>query len=167
MLVHTRLMVALGCLVLAAPAAAQDTLSRVQVVTIEGDSASWEAGRREGRESANDAVVAHRGLIGFVLGIPIGVYLLPAVYIANPLLIVGEGVGVAAVVGVGRTGRADPPATLAAHAAVRGPEYERGLREGYAERLRSRRMKAVAGGAAAGMVSGTALLLWALLHTSD
>jgi len=167
MLVHTRLIVAIGCLALAAPAGAQDTLSSVQVVAVDGDSASWDAGRREGRESANDAVVAHRGLIGFVLGVPIGVFLLPAVYIASPLLIAGEGVGVAAVIGAGRAGRADPPATLAAHAAARGPEYERGLREGYAERLRSRRMKAVAGGAAAGMVSGTALLLWALLHTGD
>jgi hypothetical protein len=167
MQLHVRLIVALGCLVLAAPVAAQDTLSSVHVVASDSDSASWEAGLREGRESANDALVAHRGLIGFVLGIPIGVYLLPAVYSANPLLIAAEGAGVAAVVGVGRAGSADPPATLVEQAATRGPEYARGLREGYAQRLRSRRMKAVAGGAAAGMVSGTALLIWAILQTSD
>ncbi len=165
MTIRTRIMVAVASLLLATPAAAQDSLSRIQVVADRPDSASWEAGRREGRESANDAVVAHRGLIAFVLAVPIGVYLLPAVYIGSPLLIAGEGVGVAAVVGVGRAGSAKPPATLAGEAAARGPDYERGLREGYAERLRSRRMKAVAGGAAAGMVSGTALLLWALLHS--
>jgi len=165
MSVHCRLIVALGCLMLAGPAAAQDTLTSVHVVASEADSASWEAGRREGRESANDAVVAHRGLIGFVLGVPIGVYLLPAVYMASPVLIAGEGVGVAAVIGVGRAGSVEPPAALAAQAAARGPEYERGLREAYSERLRSRRMKAVAGGAAAGVASGAALLLWAILHS--
>ena len=162
--VHARIIVAVGCLVLAAPAAAQDSLSSVRILA-GTDSASWEAGRREGRESANDAVVAHRGLIGFVLGVPIGVYLLPAVYSASPLHIAGEGAGIATVVGVGRVGSADPPATLAAQAALRGPDYERGLREAYAERLRSRRMKAVAGGAAAGMASGAALLIWAVLHS--
>jgi hypothetical protein len=163
--VRTQLIVALGCLALAMPAAAQDTLSSVHVVASDADSASWDAGRREGRESANDAIVAHRGLIGFLVGVPIGFWLLPAVYSANPALLVAEGTGAAAMVAVGKVGNANPPEKLMAAAATHGPDYARGVQEGYTDRLRSRRATAVAGGAVVGLMTGAGMLLLLLLHS--
>jgi hypothetical protein len=104
-------------------------------------------------------------VIGFAMGLPVGFFAVPAAVTFHPMLIAGEALGVASVVAVGRVGKADLPEHLAERAAERGPDYERGMREGYAERLRFRRMKAAAGGATAGMVAGAGLLVWALLHS--
>src|SRR6186997_515702 len=124
MFVRTNVLVALCCLTLGTPIAAQETST--PVVSALGDSASWSVGRAEGRASADEALVAHRAFIGFVVGVPMGFWILPAAFSANRVLLVGEGVGVAAVVGVGRVGSPNPPAVLAEQAAARGPEFERG-----------------------------------------
>jgi hypothetical protein len=164
--VRTRVIVALCCLALGTPVAAQDTTA-VSIAPPSGDSTSWSAGRAEGHASANEALVAHRALIGFVVGLPMGFSLIPTAVTFNPVFLAGEGVAVATVVGVARVGNANPPVTLLEQAAARGPDYERGLREGYSERLRSRRARAVVNGTAVGVATGVGLLLWAVTHIVD
>lgn len=165
MRIHVRIVATSFWVALATPLAAQDTPAITPALTTAGDSTSWDAGRVEGREAANEALVAHRALIGFAAGVPIGFMAVPAAYTFNPMLIGGESVAVAAVVGVGRVGNTSLPAELSERAAARGPDFARGMQRGYTDRLRSRRMRAAAGGAIAGMATGAGLLVWAILHS--
>jgi hypothetical protein len=165
MRLHARSFATACSIALATPLVAQDTSASTPAAIMEADSASWDAGRLEGREAANEAIVAHRALMGFIVGVPMGFLALPAAYTASPILIGGEAIAVAAVVGLGRVGNARPAESLVQRAASRGQEYASGMEQGYADRLRSRRMKAAAGGAIAGVATGAGLLLWAILHS--
>ena len=136
----------------ALPLVAQDITASSNAASMH-DSTSWSAGRREGHTTADEAVVAHSGLLGFVAGIPLGLGIVPLIGL-HPYALVGGGVAVAGVIGAGKLGTSVPPVASLERATRQGPEFERGMREGYAERVRARRMKAATDGASAGMAVG-------------
>src|SRR3954470_13356220 len=129
--VRTRVIVALCCLALGTPAAAQD-LAGVSVTPIGvADSIARLEGSADGRRAANRAVVAPRALIGFVIGIPMSVFV-PVGATGNPMALAGAGLGVASIVATGRVGSTRPPVELMNQTVDRGAVYEQALRESYA-----------------------------------
>ena len=159
MSIRSRALIGACQVLLAFPLYAQDSTVVGEHRPIATDTSSWRAGVQAGKDSAEDPPVALRSVVGFVAGVPSG-FLGVAAFTLAPQAIVGLGAGVGIIAATASVGSVAPPAAAAEYASSRGPEFERGFRTGYADRLRSRRASAAAKGGAAGAATGFAFLLW-------
>jgi hypothetical protein len=105
-------------------------------------------------------------LAGFVGGLPIGFSGIPALTDHDAVFVLSTGAGFGIVGGAVLSGSVDPPPALADSAAARGAAYEQAFRKEYVAQLHRRRARAALGGGVAGVVSGFALLFWALSQIS-
>jgi len=134
--------------------------SLTAVVT--ADTGTAAEGRRDGSAAAAERSVAGRAIVGFIGGLPIGLFGL--VGPGDPALAIGVGSGVGIVGAAWRLGRSDPPLNQSIQ--ERSESYRRAYSESYKDRLRKRRGKAAILGGVAGVVSGFGLLI-ALLSDLD
>jgi hypothetical protein len=163
MLNYSRYLVGACLLVLALPLEAQDSTAAADRRSFARDSSAWRAGVQAGKDSANEPPVALRSVVGFLAGVPSAFFGVGAA-IAEPQNILraalGLGMSLGTLSAAARAGRTTASIEAAAYASSRGPEFERGFRTGYADRLRSRRVRAAVIGGAVGATAALGLLRW-------
>ena len=149
----------------ATPLGAQGVTPSDSAPVIAEDSVAWREGLSAGHESAERQSVAGRGALGFIGGVPTGFFLLPAVGLSPPwLLVVGSGSAV--VISAGRMGSSEPSADVVEQVAHGREAFARGFRQGHTERLRSRRHKAALVGGTVGVAAGLGYFVWLVAHIS-
>jgi hypothetical protein len=150
-------------LLLALTVEAQDSAVVADQRPFSADSSSWSAGLQAGAESANEAPVALRAVVGFVAGVP-SVLLGIGTMSGAPQAMLGLGASIGTLAAAARAGDASPSTTAVEYASSRGPQFERGFRTGYSERLRSRQVKAAVTGGVVGAATGLGFVLWLIAH---
>ena len=144
---------------------AQDATLLDTASVLEKDSTEWREGLWAGHESAERQSVAARGALGFLGGVPTGFFLLPAVNLSPPWMLVA-GSGSAVVISAARMGGSEPAADVVERAANGRDAFARGFRQGHTERLRARRHRAALVGGAAGTAAGLGFCLWMISQIS-
>src|SRR5215218_674192 len=90
------------------PLGAQDVAPVDTASVVAEDSMVWNDGRSAGHEAADRQSMAGREVLGFVGGAATGFFLLPAVTLSPPWMLVA-GSGSAVVISAGRVGSSEPP----------------------------------------------------------
>ena len=142
---------------------AQDTTPSEAASVIAQDSVAWREGLWAGHQSAERESVAGRAALGFLGGVPAGFFLIPAVTLSPPWMIVA-GSGGAVVISAARMGGSEPSADIVERAANGREAFARGFRQGHTERLRARRHKAAIVGGTVGAAAGFGYFLWLVSH---
>ena len=152
-------------LALASPLAAQESLTARDSLGRAVDRGEWRKAYDAGSEAASQQLVGHRAILAFVAGFPLGVGIAASRQSYEPRAWGLVGMSVATVVAAANLGKTEVPQWIMEDPTVWRGGDERAFREGYAERLRSRRAKAAIRGGVAGALLSIALLITVVPET--